>query len=212
MEIYWLGNSCFRLRGRDAAVVTNPCPPSTGYRIGRLTADIVAISRRVPENEALTAISGAPKLIQGPGEYEIAGVLVTGVRTDHEPKQSLAVPRNVAYVLDLDDVRICFLGDIAQVPSGDVEALTAADVLMVPVGGGGLLNAEKAAEAVSLLEPKLVVPMRYRTEVSTADLEPVDRFLREMGAEAKAPEARLSVTKSNVPSDTTVVVLGYRGG
>jgi L-ascorbate metabolism protein UlaG (beta-lactamase superfamily) len=212
MEIYWLGNSCFRLRGRDAAVVTNPCPPSTGYRIGRLTADIVAISRRVPENEALTAISGAPKLIQGPGEYEIAGVLVTGVRTDHEPKQSPAVPRNVAYVLDLDDVRICFLGDIAQVPSGDVEALTAADVLMVPVGGGGLLNAEKAAEAVSLLEPKLVVPMRYRTEVSTADLEPVDRFLREMGAEAKAPEARLSVTKSNVPSDTTVVVLGYRGG
>lgn len=210
MEIQWFGHGCFRLRGRDAAVLTNPCPPSTGYRIGRIAADVVLISRRVPENDYRQAVTGSPKFVTGPGEYEIAGVLITAVSTDHPSKPGDA-KRNVAFVMDIDDVRVCFLGDVSQVPSGDVEALSAADVLILPVGGGGLLNGEKAAETVSLLEPKLVIPMQYRTEVSTADLEPVDRFLKEMGSEARTPEQRLNVTKSSVPADTTVVLLAHRG-
>jgi L-ascorbate metabolism protein UlaG (beta-lactamase superfamily) len=207
MEIFWLGHGCFRLRGRDATVLTNPCPPSTGYKLNKVTADIVLVSRRTPENDYRAGVAGTPKYVQGPGEYEIAGVLIEGVHTDPPTRQ----PRNTAYVFDLDDVRVCFLGDIAQVPAADeVESLAAADVLIVPVGGGGALDAEKAAETVSLLEPKLVLPMQYRTDVSSADLDPVDRFLKEMGVEGRVPEPRLNLTKSNVPADTSVVVLAYR--
>lgn len=212
MEIFWLGHGCFRLRGRDATVVTDPCPPTTGYKIGRVPADIVTISRDHPDSNYRQAISGEPRYIGGPGEYEIGGVLVTGIRTDQGPAGADGAGRNVAFVIDLDDVRICHLGSIAKVPHGDdVETLSAADVLIIPVGGAQSLNAEAAAEIVSLLEPKIVLPMQYKTEAAAADLEPVTKFLKEMGVEAKAPEARLSVTKSSRPSDRAVVLLNYRG-
>ena len=208
MEIQWLGHGCFRLRGRDATVLTNPCPPTTGYKIGRVNADVLTISRNLVESSYRQAAPDA-KVLTGPGEYEIAGVLITGVGTDHEDGKRA---QNTAFVIDIDDVRVCHLGDITQVPSGDdIEALSAADVLLVPVGGGRVFGPEKAAECVSLLEPRFVIPMQYKTDVSTADLEPVEKFVREMGAEMKAPEQRLNVTKSTVPGDTTLVLLNYRG-
>jgi len=211
MEIYWLGQACFRIRGRDATVLTDPCPPSTGYKIGRVSADIVTISRNHPESSYREAMTGSPKFISGPGEYEIAGVLITGLDTDRKDRDD-GYGRNVAYVMEIDDMRVCHLGEIAQVPSGDeVEELSAVDILLVPVGGGRTLDAEKAAELVSLLEPKLVIPMLYKTEASRDDLQPVERFLKEMGSEAKAPEQRLSITRSGLPQDTTIVLLNYRG-
>jgi L-ascorbate metabolism protein UlaG (beta-lactamase superfamily) len=210
MEIYWLGHGCFRLKGRDATVITDPAAPSTGYKIGKLPANVVTISRNKPENSYLQAIQGEPKVLNGPGEYEIAGVLISGVRTEREPAGGKN--RNVAFVMDIDDVRICHLGDISEVPnSDDAEALSSADVLLIPVGGGTVFNAQKAAETVSMLEPKLVIPMIYQTDAATAQLDPVDKFLKEMGIEAKPAESRVNITRSTVPASTTISLLNYRG-
>jgi L-ascorbate metabolism protein UlaG (beta-lactamase superfamily) len=209
MDIYWLGHGCFRLRGRDATVVTDPAPPTTGYRLRGVAADIVTQSSDAVEVSYRQALTGEPKYITGPGEYEIAGVLVTGVRTAHDPNDSDR--RNVAYVFDLDDIRICHLGSISHIPSTeDIEILGGADVLIVPVGGGKVFDTQRAAEAVALLEPKIILPMQYKTEASTGELLPVDRFVKELGFEAKPAESRLAITKSNIPSTTSVVLLNYR--
>lgn len=211
MEISWLGHGCFRLRGREATVLTDPCPPSTGYKIGKVSADIVTLSRDRPESNHRTAVTGNAKFLEGPGEYEIAGVLISGIDTDRADRSD-GYSRNTAYVMDIDDIKVCHLGDISRVPSGDeVQELAAADILIIPVGGGSVMGAEKAAEIVSLLEPKIVIPMMYKTEASAGDLEPVDRFVKEMGAEAKTPEPRLNITKSHLPDDTTLMLLTYRG-
>lgn len=210
MEIYWLGHGCFRLKGRDATVITDPAAPTTGYKIGKLQANVVTISRNQPENAYLQAVQGEPKVLNGPGEYEIAGVLISGIRTQREPAGGKN--RNVSFVMDIDDVRICHLGDIAEVPhADDTEALSGVDVLLLPVGGGSVLNAAKAAETVSMLEPRLVIPMIYQTDAATAQLDPVDKFLKEMGVEAKPAESRINVTKSSVPASTTIALLNYRG-
>ncbi len=211
MEIYWLGHGCFRMRGRDATVLTDPCPTSTGYKIGKINADIVTISRDHPDSSNRAAVTGDAKFLTGPGEYEIAGVLISAIDTDRADRSD-GHSRNTAYVIDVDDVKICHLGDITHVPSGDeAEELRAADILILPVGGGRFLSAEKAAEVVSLLEPKIVIPMLYKTDAAKEDFETVDRFVKEMGAEAKSPETRLSMTKSHLPQDTTLVLLAYRG-
>ncbi|HXH21846.1 MAG TPA: MBL fold metallo-hydrolase [Dehalococcoidia bacterium] len=210
MEITWLGQNCFRLRGREAVALTDPCPPSTGFKIGKVGADVVTISHDGAESNYRQAVQGEAKFVSAPGEYEIASILITGVRTRRDKKDGQV--RNVAFVLDIDDIRVCHLGLVSQVPhADDVEQLVGCDVLLVPVGGGGALNARAAAEAVSLLEPKIVIPMRFKTAGATGDLEGVDRFLKEIGAESRAPEARLNVTKSSLPADTTVVVLEPRG-
>jgi L-ascorbate metabolism protein UlaG (beta-lactamase superfamily) len=211
MEIYWLGHGCFRLRGRDATVLTDPCPPSTGYKIGKVNTDIVTISRDLAESNHRAAAAGQVVFLDSPGEYEISGVLLTAVDTDRADRDD-GHSRNLAFVIDIDDIKVCHLGDIRSVPSGDeVEELAGIDILLVPVGGGSALGAEKAAELVSLLEPKIVIPMLYKTDVSKGNFEPVDHFVKEMGVEAKAPEQRLNISRSGLPDDTQLILLSYRG-
>lgn len=213
MELYWLGHGCFRLRGRETTLLSDPCPRSTGYNIGKVAAHIVTVSHDHPEHSHLEAVTGTPKVVRGPGEYEIAGVLINGVRTYHDAQKGARRGLNTAFVIEMDDIRLCHLGDLGHVLTPDqVEALSGVDILLVPVGGGTTIDAVAAAEIVSLLEPKIVVPMHYRTEVSTARLDPPSRFLKEMGLGEVTPQPRLNVTPSSLPSETQVVLLEYRRG
>ena len=214
MEITWLGHSCFRLRSRESVIVTDPCAKSTGYSIGRPTADIVTVSHDHPGHNNVRAVAGSPRVIQGPGEFEIAGALITGIRTYHDPEKGQRLGKNIAYVLELDNVRVCHLGDLGHVPTPEqVEELSGVDVLLAPVGGGNTIAAAAAVETVSLLEPKLVIPMHYQTPAAKAELDPLDRFLKEMGAPSALEERqpKLSVTRNTLPHETKVQVLDYRG-
>ncbi len=215
MEIIWLGHSCFRLRGRDAAVVMDPCGKETGYNISRPTADIVTVSHEHPAHSNVAGVAGSPRVVLGPGEFEIAGALIMGIPTFHDSEKGAKLGKNTAYVVELDDVRVCHLGDIGHVPTPDqVEELSGVDILLAPVGGGTTISAAAAVETISLLEPKLVIPMHYKTPAAKdGGLEPLDRFLKEMGAKTAYEERqpKLSVTKSTLPEETKVVVLDYKG-
>ena len=214
MEISWLGHSCFRLRGREATVVLDPCDKSTGYNISRPTADIVTVSHDHPGHNNVAAVPGEPRVIQGPGEFEVADVLIMGIRTFHDHEKGQKLGKNIAYVFELDDLRVCHLGDLGHIPTPEqVEELSGVDILLAPVGGGNTIGASAAAETVSLLEPKLVIPMHYQTPAAKAELEPLERFLKEMGAPGALEERqpKLSVTKSTLPHETKVQVLDYRG-
>lgn len=214
MEISWLGHSCFRLRGRDAAIVIDPPAKSTGYNIGKPTANVVTVSHDHEGHNNVGTVAGSPLVVEGPGEFEIAGVLINGIRTYHDDAQGAKLGKNTAYVFEIDDVRICHLGDLGHVPSKEqVEELSGVDVLLAPVGGHSTIGASAAAETISLLEPKLVIPMHYETPAAKGELDPIDRFLQEMGA-SKAQEEiqpKLSVTKSTLPEETKVQVLEYKG-
>ena len=155
------------------------------------------------------AVAGTPRIVQGPGEFEIAGASVVGVTT--WLGKDKAAGRNVSYVIELEDVRIGHLGGIGHVPTSDqVEEMGNIDILMLPVGGGGALDGPPAAETVSLLEPKLVIPMQYQTDVEKQKLDPVDRFLKEMGLKSPERHAKIAVTRSSLPDETQVLVLDYK--
>ena len=214
MEITWLGHSCFRMRGRDATIVTDPCDKSTGYNISRPTADIVTVSHQHDDHCHLKAVAGSPFVIDGAGEYEIHGAFITGIGTYHDNSKGADRGHNVAFVMELEDMRVCHLGDLGHVPTAaQVEELSGVDILLAPVGGGSTIGGAAAAETVSLLEPKLVIPMHYQTPATKEQLEPLDRFLKEMGAPGAMDEKqpKLSVTKSTLPHETKVTVLDYRG-
>jgi L-ascorbate metabolism protein UlaG (beta-lactamase superfamily) len=215
MEITWYGHSCFRLTERSmATVVTDPFDHKTiGYNLLKLKADIVTVSHDAPGHNHLEAVKGAQHTITGPGEFEIGGVFITGVQTDGPGKKSKDIVRNTLYVFDYDGITVAHLGDLKQVPSqAEVEALGTVNVALVPVGGGGGLNAAKAAEVVSLLEPNIVVPMHYATPDAKVTLDALNKFLKEMGLSATAVEkqASLKVTRSSLPDETRVVTLEYQ--
>jgi L-ascorbate metabolism protein UlaG (beta-lactamase superfamily) len=213
MEITWYGHSCFRLTERRmATVVTDPYDSGAiGYSPIRLKADIVTISHDAEGHNYSKAVKGASHLITGPGEYEIGGVFITAVQTNGQDKKNKDELRNTLYVFDYDGITIAHLGDLKKVPSQtQVEALGAVNVALVPVGGGGGLNAAKAAEVISLLEPNLVIPMHYATKDVKFKLDSLDKFLKEMGLSTAQPEPSLKVTRTGLPQETRVVVLDYQ--
>ena len=204
MEITWFGHSCFRLKGNEAAVVTDPASPETGYAPGRLMAEIVTVSHRHAGHNNTSNVSGVRKVLWGPGEYDLSNVLVTGIAAFHDDERGARLGRNTVFLIELDGVRVCHLGDIGHVPQAEhLTELTNVDVLLIPVGGGGsTLGAAAAVKAINVIEPKLVVPMHYRAPGSArSDLDPLDRFLREMGLAPQEPQARLTVTRQALPKE-----------
>lgn len=211
MDVTWLGHSCFRLRGKSAAVVTDPYPPSLGVRLRGLDAEVVTISHGDPNHSYDQAVVRDAYRIHQPGEYEIAGVEVQGVPTFHDASQGAERGRNTVYLIELDDVRVCHLGDLGhRLGDVEVEAMGTVDVLLVPVSGTATLGAALAAEVVRQLEPHYVVPMHFAIPQIKLPLEPVDRFLKEMGVAAAEPQNKLSVQASSGESETKVVLLEPR--
>ena len=213
MEITWYGHSCFRLTERNfATVVTDPFDnKAIGYGPLKLRSDIVTVSHDAPGHNNTDAVKGTSHVIDGAGEFEIGGVFITGVQTDGARKKGKEKGvSNTVYVFDYDGITIAHLGDLKQVPTqAEIELFGTVNVALVPVGGGGGLNAAKAAEVISMLEPNLVIPMHYSTPASKLSLDELNKFLKEMGLSKMEAQPSLKVTRSGLPSETHVVVLEY---
>lgn len=210
MEITWLGHSCFKIKGREVTLVSDPYDESLGYPPVKLTANIVTLSHSHPGHSYAAGIDGNPKLISRPGEYEVSDVFILGLSNFHDPGQGKTRGGNISYLVEIDEVTLCHLGDLGHLPSPrQMEELSGTEILFLPVGGVSTINAKMAAEIVRFLNPKVVIPMHYKTEVATW-LEPLDRFLKEMGLREVSPQPKLSITRSSLPAETQVRVLDYR--
>jgi L-ascorbate metabolism protein UlaG (beta-lactamase superfamily) len=208
VDITWLGLSCFRIRGSQAIIITDPFPPGLGYTLGKQTADIVTVSHQHPSHSYVQGISGENRLLRGPGEYEISGVLILGIAAYHDAVKGQSRGKNIVYLMEIDGVAVCHLGDIGHVLSDEqVEEMGNVDILMLPVGGVSTINAAMAAEIIRKLEPKAVLPMHYKTPKTDRELEPVENFLKEMGLGQVESRPKFSVSKSNLPISTQVILL-----
>lgn len=216
MDIAWYGHAAFRLRGREAAVVMDPCSPETGFRLNRPSADIVTVSRQ--QDQAHNWVDGvvlegseAHRRLNAPGEYEVKRVLATGVRTPG-PQGT----RNVSFVVTIDEIIVAHLGDLQAMPERDaLEELQRADVVLLPCGGGAHLSPGAAAGIAGAIAAPLVIPMLYQPESAEdvgTGLEPLSAFLREMGVTVDPPsDNHVNVTRSSIPTAPTVTPLLARG-
>jgi L-ascorbate metabolism protein UlaG (beta-lactamase superfamily) len=211
MEIIWYGHSCFRLRDRNVTIITDPYAPDIGYTLPRVRADIVTISHEHADHSHVAGIKGKPRVLNGPGEYEIGGVFITGIPTYHDRKKGDERGKNTAFLFEFDGFSVCHLGDLGHIPTqSQAEALSQVDVLLIPVGGVFTINAAQAAEVVSLLEPRIVIPMHYKTQALNMKLGTVGKFLKAMGLGKLPEQDSLKVTASSLPEETQVVLLSYK--
>ncbi len=209
IDITWLGHSCFSIKGKRVTMVTDPYDDSIGYPLGSIKASIVTSSHPHPGHGFMSGVGGEPKAIHGPGEYEVAGVFITGIPTFHDADEGKERGKNTVYLIEMEDLRLCHLGDLGHpLSTAQVEEIGEVDVLMVPVGGVSTIDAGAAAEVVRLLQPGIVIPMHYKTEALRFELDAVDRFLKEMGVKSgMEAQPKLSVTRTGLPEETQVVVL-----
>ena len=223
MELTWYGRTCVRLRGRDAVVVADPYPSIVGPTGRGITGEIVTYSH--PDDAPATGKAAKGRrsrdgstvlpssldqafVLDGPGEYEIKDVLLTGVRTYRDDAKGATRGKQTAFVVELDQMHTIHLGEIGHLLTeeklGDIGPV---DIACVPIGGS--LTPQKAAELVAQLDPKIVVPMPLDDE-SSATREALARFFHEMGSEPTVQQ-KLSVTISQLPAETTTVLLESRG-
>ena len=213
IDITWLGHSCFRIKGKGATLLTDPYNESIGYSLGNPEAHIVTSSHPHPGHGFTSGVGGEPKIVRGPGEYEISGVFINGIATFHDTEKGEERGRNTVYLIEMEDMKLCHLGDLGHPLSMEqVAEIGSVELLMVPVGGFSTIDAVTAAETVRLLQPGIVIPMHFQTEAVRFQLAPVERFLREMGIKAGlGAQPRLSITRAGLSEETQVVVLDYRG-
>ncbi len=214
MDITWYGLSCIRIREAGVTVVCDPYDKSVGLTLPKLRADIVTCSHDRPGHNAAERIAGEPKVIRSPGEYEVSNVFITGATTYHRRRPNENYERNIVFFFEFGDIIVGHLGDVGEAPTqSQIDELNVGeiDVLLVPVGGGDTLDPTRAVEVIGMLEPKIVIPVHYQHEglspALAARLEPVERFLKELGLSTPDTQDSLRITKSSLPEDTQVVLL-----
>lgn len=215
MDICWLGQACFKLKGKNATVVIDPFDPDfTGLKLPKgLSADVVLVSHGHEDHNnagaVLTPQGEKPMVFDRAGEYEIARVVITGINSFHDDSNGSQRGTNTIFHLMFDNLDIVHLGDLGQakLTEEQVAQLGQTDILLVPVGGIYTIAAKGASDIVAQLEPKIIIPMHYKIEGLKFDLEGVDGFLKEMGAENAVPQQKLSISKERLPEEPMVVVL-----
>ncbi|MCL4389810.1 MAG: MBL fold metallo-hydrolase [Patescibacteria group bacterium] len=210
MEIYPLGHSSFKIKGKNTTIITDPYDPAmVGHKFPKTEADIMTVSHHHGDHDHVGDFAGF--IVDGPGEYEVGGVTIFGVATFHDDKNGAERGVNMVYNLVIDGVKVCHLGDLGhKLTDAQLEKIGNVDVLLIPVGGFYTIDAKTAAAVVAQLEPRIVIPMHYLPAgkpVKLDKLAPVTDFLKEMGAETVQPQSKLVTSKDKLPETTTVVVL-----
>lgn len=214
MDIYWGGQALFRLKGKNAAVIIDPFDPDfTGLKLPKdLTADVVLSSHDHKDHNNVnvaTLDTGKPMFFKDPGEYEVAGVVITAIDSFHDDAQGGERGKNTIFHLMFDGLNIVHLGDLGQskLSEEQITKIGQTDILLIPVGSVYTINGKTAATIVSQLEPKIIIPMHYKIEGLKFELEGVEGFLKEMGAEGVVAQPKLSITKDKLPEEPQVILL-----
>ena len=189
-------------------MLTDPVGRGTGYVLPKQTADVVTISHEDAGHINLDAVKPEFMTLRGPGEYEVHDVFVTGIRTFHDAAGGKERGYNTIYLIELEGMVICHLGDLGHpLTEEQAEAMANVDVLLAPVGGGTVIEPAQAAEIVSQLEPKVVIPMRYATALGDKELGTPEPFAKELGVELPAAEEKLVLRHSELGETMRLVML-----
>lgn len=194
MQLSWYGQSFFKIEGKNATVVLDPFTKDIGLKAPKSKADLVVVSHDFKEFDR--DIDDA-FLINGPGEYEVKEVYAQGFKSqDKEGK------RNTIYALNFEDIRITFLGAFGEEELNEkqLEVIGNTDILLIPVGDKKVLGGKEAMHIVTQVEPKVIIPMFYKTNGLKTDLEGPDNFLKEVGIKPEKTD-KLKITVKDMPAE-----------
>lgn len=212
MEIKHIAHSCFEIKNKNITIVTDPFSDEVGIKLPKLKANIVTISHDHFDHNNVEAVSSANLdkkvfVINNAGGYEVEGVLIEGIATFHDDKNGALRGINNIYDIKMDGITLCHLGDLgSNLTEEQIEELDGVDILFVPVGGKMTLDADGAAKIVNKIEPRIIIPMHYKTEGLKLDLDSVDKFVKEIGLAAEKLDV-LKVDKKDLPAEGMRLVI-----
>jgi L-ascorbate metabolism protein UlaG (beta-lactamase superfamily) len=209
MVITWYGQSCFKFQSGELVGVIDPFGKEIGLTPPRFRADFLLITHAHPDHANKDTIPENPFCIDGPGEYEVKGVSVRGIQAYHDASGGGEYGPSTIYVMKMDGVAICHLGDFGEKEMRDetLEKIGDVDILLIPVGGHHTIDGVSAAKIVYKIEPRIVIPMHYKIPGLKAPLESAEKFLKEMGVKGADAEEKLVIKEKDLPQEETRVVV-----
>lgn len=213
LTITWYGQSCFKIDAREATLAIDPFSKELGLVPPRFQADGVLVTHGHPNHANAGAIAGEPRIIAGPGEYELKGIAIRGIPTFHDSSRGKERGLNTAFRIEAEGIAIAHLGDFGESSMGEetIDALGGIDILLIPVGGTHTIDAETAAKIAHRIEPAIVIPMHYRLPGLKEKLAPVEEFLKAYGAAKPEELEKLTVKKKDLAEGAGRVVVFARG-
>jgi len=213
MKVKWLGHAAFLLTSdQGVRVITDPYAPEERLTYGEIdeTADVVTVSHEHGDHANVSAVGDNPQVVRGAGVRQVRGIEFTGISTFHDAQKGAGRGANTVFCFALDGIRVCHLGDLGHALSEQqVSEVGAIDLLLVPVGGNFTIDASVATETCAALNPRVVVPMHYRTEKCDFPIEDVDPFLRGRASVRTAGDSEVELKKEELPQATETVVLKH---
>ena len=212
MKIRWYGHACFLITSDGGTrVLTDPYDETVGYPVPSVEADFVTVSHDHFDHSATGWVKGRPRVVKGPGVHQLGEVSAKGIQTFHDDAGGSKRGLNTVFVFNIDGMAVCHLGDLGQVLTDEqVREIGGVDVLLVPVGGTYTIDAAGAATVVDLLNPRIVIPMHFKTDALSFPLETVEPFLKRVGGGTRVGSHTLEVRAQDLTGPRKVCVLEYR--
>jgi L-ascorbate metabolism protein UlaG (beta-lactamase superfamily) len=212
LQIKWFGQSCFEVKSNNQTLIFDPYSSMIGLSLPKLSADIVLVTHNHPDHNNSSEISGIGEkklfVIISPGEYEISGIKIDGVSSFHDKNQGAERGKNTIYIVDLEDIRICHLGDQgALLTDEELEEIGEVDILFVPVGGTYTINASEALEVINQIDPRIVIPMHYNISGVASKLDGIEKFASQEKIADLEGKDILEIKKNDLPSDEREIVI-----
>lgn len=209
MTITWYGQSCFRLESKDVSLLIDPFSPEIGLKPPKIKDNIVLVSHQHYDHNNIEGMPEESFLIKGPGEYEVKGVFIRGIQSFHDKSQGQERGLNTIYVIKMEDMVLAHLGDFGEgrLSEEQIEKIGDVDVLMIPIGGVYTINYKEAVEAISQIEPKIIIPMHYKIQGSKSDIDGPEKFLKEISLTPEKVEKSYKIQKKNLPAEEMKLVL-----
>jgi len=211
MIITWQGQSCFKIQDKlgidGLTLTTDPFDKEIGLKVPNFEADIVTVSHDHHDHNNVSSLRGNAFIINTAGEYDYKNILIQGIDSYHDEKKGEERGKNIIFRIEMDDLSLCHLGDLGHSLSDEqLSKLSGIDILFVPVGGKYTLDAKKAVEVVSQIEPRIVIPMHYKIDGLKLDVDPVDAFIKELGINPTYEE-KLKIAKKDLPQEDMELVI-----
>lgn len=214
MKITWCGHALFQIaanpqKNSQVNIVIDPFDKSIGLRVPKLEADILLVTHQHYDHNNIKAVLGSPFVIDGPGEYEIKNIFIQGIPSFHDDSGGGKRGENTIYVIDVEDIRLCHLGDLGQkeLTEEQLDKIGSIDILMLPVGGTYTISAAEAGKIMAQLEPKITIPMHYALPKLKIKLDSLTKFLKTFGVKSLTPIKKLVVKKKDISLDEAKIIV-----
>lgn len=209
MKIKWLGHSSFLITSQNGTrIITDPYTVGSGISYGQIeeSADVVLVSHGHGDHSNAAAVKGNPQVLREPGAQTVKGVEFRRIPCFHDEANGSKRGANVISCFALDGLKVCHLGDLGHpLTTEQVRQIVPVDVLFIPVGGFYTIDAATARQVCDQLNPKVVIPMHYKTEKCGYPIAGVDDFLKGREGVSRVGKSEVELTAAKLKPGTVVL-------